>query len=83
MTLFKLAADHQVVYDKLMWMSLCDLDTMSPLLVAFACDRSLFFALFVNDVVSSIWSIDSQLGSHLRTVGQFFLYSRFSETLQL
>ena len=48
MTVWKLVENHQDLYGKLAWESLYDMNSMSPLLLGFVRDGSIFFALFVH-----------------------------------
>jgi hypothetical protein len=48
MTLWKLLENHQDIYGKFTWKTWRDMDSVSPLLVAFVRDGSIFFALWVG-----------------------------------
>lgn len=48
MTLWKLAETHQVLLGKVTWKSWRTIQTISPLMISFVRDGSIYFALYVN-----------------------------------
>ena len=71
MTLFKLLAGHQEVHGRLTCKSLRDMERVSPLLLAFVRDGSIFFALSVTTLLphgSLSLTINSYAIDHLASI---------------